>query len=164
MERGRYPSVPFVVVAQYLSVTGLELSARAYPVGGGLRDIAQIRLVDRLRTQTSAEIRWQTEVPMPIAGDLRAWDVVLHIGSVTVGVDAETRLRDFQAIDRRLALKTRDSGVDHAILLVASTRSNRGALRELGGAIRNNYPMSSADALAALKAGRSPNGNAIILL
>jgi transcriptional regulator with XRE-family HTH domain len=164
MERGRYTTVPFVVVAQYLSVAGLELSARAYPIGGGLRDIAQVRLVDRLRAHTSAEIRWQTEAPMPIAGDLRAWDAVLHIGPLSVGVDAETRLRDFQAIDRRLALKTRDSGVDHAILLVAATRANRGVLRELGGAIWNNYPISSADALAALKAGRSPQGNAIILL
>ena len=34
------------------------------------------------------------------------------------GVEAETRLRDLQALDRRLALKERDGGMDRLILLV----------------------------------------------
>ena len=164
MERGKYANVPFVVIAQFLSVTGLELSARAYPAGGGLRDLAQIRLIDRLRSHASPEIRWRTEVPIRIAGDLRAWDAVLRIGAVAVGVDAETRLRDFQAVDRRVMLKTRDSDVTFAILLVAATRTNRVILREAGGLTRLNYPISSSNALAALKAGRSPGGNSIVML
>jgi len=164
MERGKYGSVPFVVVAKFLSVTGLELAARAYPVGGGLRDVAQVRLIDRLRARVSPEVRWQTEVPIPIAGDLRAWDAVLRIGSVSIGVDAETRLRDFQEIDRRLMLKTRDSGVDLAILLIAASRTNRLTLREVGGVAKINYPVSSSEALASLAAGKSPAGNAIVML
>jgi transcriptional regulator with XRE-family HTH domain len=164
MERGKYANVPFVIVAQFLSVTGLELSARAYPVGGGLRDVAQIRLLDRLRARVSREIRWQTEVPIPIQGDLRAWDAVLRIGSVSIGVDAETRLRDFQAVDRRLMLKARDSGIARVILLVSATRSNRAILREAGGLARVNYPISSSESMARLESGRDPGGNAIVLL
>jgi len=164
MERAKYGNVPFVVVAQFLSVTGLELAARAYPVGGGLRDVAQVRLLDRLRAHASPEIRWQTEVPIPVAGDLRAWDAVLRIGSVSIGVDAETRLRDFQAVDRRLMLKTRDSGVDLAVLLIAASRTNRSMLREAGGIAKINYPISSSEALAPLRAGKNPGGNAIVML
>jgi len=33
------------------------------------------------------------------------------VGPVSIGIDAETRLRDFQAVDRRLMLKARDSGI-----------------------------------------------------
>jgi len=33
------------------------------------------------------------------------------VGLVSIGIDAETRLRDFQAVDRRLMLKARDSGI-----------------------------------------------------
>jgi hypothetical protein len=103
-------------------------------------------------------------VPIPIAGDLRAWDAVLRIGSVSIGVDAETRLRDFQAVDRRLMLKARDSGVTASILLVSASRTNRSILREVDGIARINYPISSSDALACLEAGTSPDGNAIVLL
>lgn len=164
MERGRYANVPFVVIAQFLSVTGLELSARAFPVGGGLRDVAQIQLLDRLRAHASPNIHWQTEVPIPIRGDLRAWDAVLRIGAVAVGVEAETRLRDFQAVDRRTMLKARDSGMAFTILLIAATRTNRVILREAGGLASINYPISSSDALASLQAGRDPGGNSIVLL
>jgi hypothetical protein len=164
LERGKYANVPFVIVAQFLSVTGLELSARAYPVGGGLRDVAQIRLLDRLRARASPEIRWQTEVPIPIQGDLRAWDAVLRVGSISIGVDAETRLRDFQAVDRRLMLKARDSGIDCVILLVSATGTNRAILREAGGFARINHPISSSDTMGCLESGRDPGGNAIVLL
>jgi hypothetical protein len=164
MERGKYANVSFVAVAQFLSVTGLELSARAYPVGGGLRDSAQIRLLERFRETVSPDIRWQTEVPIPIQGDLRAWDAVMRVGSSRIGVDAETRLRDFQSVDRRVMLKVRDSGVDLAILLLLSSRTNRTVLRDLGASASINYPVSSADARAALVAGRSPIGNAIVLM
>lgn len=164
MERGKFVNVPFVVVAQFLSVTGLELSARAYPVGGGLRDAAQIQLLERFRSRLSPAIQCRTEVPIPIAGDLRAWDAVLYVGSVAIGVEAETRLRDFQAVDRRLMLKARDSAIESTILLVSGTRSNRAILRDAGSMLRANYPISSLDALASLEVGRRPLGSAIVIL
>jgi transcriptional regulator with XRE-family HTH domain len=164
MERGKYPNIPFVLVAQFLSVVGLELAGRAYPVGGGLRDIAQVQLLDRLRARTSDDFTWQTEAPIPIPGDLRAWDAVIRTRSIAIGVDAETRLRDFQSVDRRMTLKARDSGVDSMILLLSDTRTNRGILRDIRLIAAVNYPIPSRMALAALEAGRQPAGNAIVLL
>lgn len=89
LERGAYPKVPFVVVAEYLSVVGLELSARAFPVGGGVRDEAQIRLLERFRGLVSVEFGWRTEVPIPIRRDLRAWDA----GLVRDGCESGSRPR-----------------------------------------------------------------------
>jgi len=164
IERGLYPDTPFVVVAQMLAAVGLQLAARAYPVEGGLRDEGQSRLIGRLHVRIPPGIAWRTEVPIGGAGDLRAWDVLIGVAGCRIGVDAETRLRDFQAVDRRIALKKRDSGVARAILLVADTRHNRDALRSLGEAARANYPVSPRTALTALAVGRDPGGDAILVL
>ena len=101
---------------------------------------------------------------MPIHGDLRAWDAALVAPTFTIGVDAETRLRDIQAVDRRVALKLRDSGFDRAIILVAATRSNRQVLREFGSSLEADYPITSAAALLALATGDDPGGNSLIVL
>jgi transcriptional regulator with XRE-family HTH domain len=164
IERGEFKTVPFVVVAQVLATVGLDLSARAYPVEGQLRDAGQVRLLARLRPRIAPMIGWRTEARIGGPGDLRAWDVELNVGGLRIGVDAETRLRDFQAVDRRVMLKARDSGVDRVILLVADTRHNREALRALGIVALGNYPVTSAAALAALAAGRDLGGNAIVSL
>lgn len=164
IERGRYQEVSFVVLAQLFDVVGLRLSARAYPSGGGMRDAGQLRLLDRLRSRASTRFRWRTEVPMPIPGDLRAWDAALIEEGLDIGIDAETRLRDIQAVDRRVMLKLRDSGFDRAIILVAATRTNRLVLRDAGPGLSANYPVPSATAIRALAAGRDPGGNAIVVL
>lgn len=164
LERGGYPEVPFVVVAQVLGAVGLELSARAYPVGGGLRDVAQVKLLQRFRLRISGEFSLRTEVPMPIQGDLRAWDAAVVRPSLRIGVDAETRLRDIQAVDRRVMLKLRDSGFDRAIILVAATRTNRQAIHDSVDALAANYPVPSATALRALAAGVDPGGNSVVIL
>ena len=153
-----------MTAAQLLAAVGLELSARAYPGGGGIRDAAQLKLLGRFRPRVSGEFTWQTEVGMPIQGDLRAWDVALSGGSIRIGIDAETRLRDIQAVDRRVMLKLRDSGFDRAIVLVAATRANRLALREVGSSLHGNYPVSARAALLALSAGVDPGGNSLIML
>lgn len=147
-----------------LGAVGLELSARAYPVGGGIHDAAQVGLLERLRVRISPRFRWRTEVAMPIEGDLRAWDAGIVAPDLKIGVDAETRLRDVQAVDRRVMLKLRDSGFDRAIVLVSATRSNRVTLREFGVSLRANYPIASVTALRALAAGDDPGGNSVIVL
>lgn len=101
---------------------------------------------------------------MPIAGDLRAWDCVLSGRASTIGVEAETRIRDFQALDRRVMLKLRDSGLRRAVILLPATRANRATLRALGPSAKANYPVPSRDALDALRRGLDPGGNSIIVL
>ncbi len=164
IERGGHRDVPFVLVARLLGVVGLEMSARAYPAGGGLRDVAQLALLDRFRARVGGSLAWRSEVPIPIEGDLRAWDAALVGRGLTIGVDAETRLRDIQAVDRRVMLKLRDSGFDRAVLLVASTRSNRTALHEAGAGLLANYPIATRPALRALAAGEDPGGNCLVVL
>lgn len=164
IERGEHPNVPLVTMAEILSVLGQELAARAYPAGGGLRDAAQVALLGRFRERVSSAFTWRTEVAMPIDGDLRAWDAALVAGRLRIGVDAETRLRDLQAVDRRVMLKLRDSGFDRAVLLLAGTRSNRRALHEAGDALLGNYPVPTRAAMAALATGSDPGGNCLVIL
>jgi transcriptional regulator with XRE-family HTH domain len=164
IERGEIRSVSVSNLARLLSVVGLELSARAYPTGAPLRDKAQVGLLARFRSQLPAAFSWQTEVPVGLPGDLRAWDAVLGLGSAKVGIEAETRLVDLQAVERRIALKCRDSAVGSAILLLANTRTNRLTTRTFGEALQGSFPVPGVDALRALRAGRLPDGNAVILI
>ncbi len=165
IERGTATGVSLHHLARILSVVGLDLTARAYPAGSPLRDAAHIALLGRLRSRIAPSLTWRTEVPLPNAGDLRAWDALITGPRVRVGVEAETRPRDLQALDRRLSLKQqRDGGVDHVLLLLADTRANRSFRREFGDALRVNHPVDGHVALAALAGGRDPGGSAVILL
>ena len=163
-ESGANRSLSIVDASRMLACVGLDLSVRGYPAGRGVRDEAQLELIERIRLVVASSWAWRTEVPIPIAGDPRAWDVVLRGPGGSIGVEAETRLRDIQAVDRRVMLKLRDSGLDRAIILVGATRTNRLVLRELGESVRANYPVSSRRALDALANGRDPGGNAIVVL
>ena len=79
-------------------------------------------------------------------------------------VEAETRLRDWQALERRLALKLRDGSVDGLILLVWNTRGNQAALRALGSNVHTTFPVPGRRALELLGAGVNPGGSTLIVL
>lgn len=164
IERGASPGVSLQHLARILSVVGLDLTARAYPAGSPLRDAGHVALLGRLRALIAPSLTWRTEVPLPKAGDPRAWDALIGGQRFRCGVEAEMRPRDLQALERRLSLKKRDGDVDHVLLLLADTRANRAFMREYGDALRVNYPVEGRGALAALAAGRDPGGSAVILL
>jgi transcriptional regulator with XRE-family HTH domain len=164
IERGLIRAVSVVQLARLLSVVGLDLSARAYPAGSSIRDQPQLSLLGRLQAEVPTSIRWSAEVLIGASGDLRAWDAVLAAGPDRIGVEAETRLVDLQAVQRRIALKCRDSGIPHAILLLSASRTNRAAVRAFEVSIRAAFPITSSDALQVLRAGRLPEGSAVILL
>ena len=164
IERGLIRTVSIVQLARLLSVVGLELGARAYPAGSPIRDRPQLLLLGRLRAEISDRIAWHAEVPIGPAVDLRAWDAVLSISGERIGIEAESRLVDLQAVQRRIALKCRASGVPKAILLLSATRTNRAALRAFEGSIHDSFPTPSGEALQALRAGHLPTASAVILL
>jgi transcriptional regulator with XRE-family HTH domain len=164
IERGIIRTVSVIQWSRLLSVVGLELAARAYPAGSPIRDRASLQLLTRLRVEIPAQIGWQSEVPIGPAGDLRAWDAVLRVHGDRIGVEAETRLVDLQAVTRRIALKCRDSGIPKAILLLSATRTNRAALRAFEGSIRDAFPTPGREALYALRAGHLPGSSAVVLL
>jgi transcriptional regulator with XRE-family HTH domain len=140
-ERARRFVLRFDEASRHAAVLGLRLSVKAYPQGAPLRDAGQLRLLERFRVQVHRSLHWRTEVPIGSLGDLRAWDVQLD-GPGSIGVDAEMRLRDIQAIQRRCETKWRDSGVDR-VLVVAATIHNRTVLREHSVALLSTFPATA---------------------
>ena len=98
------------------------------------------------------------------AGDLRAWDGMVGGADWRIGVEAETRVGDWQALERRISLKSRDGSVDGVILLVWATRGNLYSLRALGDAVRSRFPVQGNRALELLGAGANPGGSVLITL
>lgn len=165
IELGQAPRATVVELARLLAVVGLELSARAYPAGPPIKDAAHLRLMARFRARVAPSVAWRFEVPVGKTGDQRAWDAVMLVGAVEIGVEAETRPRDLQALQRRLALKLRDDpGISQVVLLLANTRSNRSLAREHGDALRADLPLAAQDLLTALAEGRDPGGSGMVLV
>jgi hypothetical protein len=100
---------------------------------------------------------------MPIPGDLRSADGVAATESFGAIVEAETRLDDVQAAERRLRSKQRDLGLPRAILLVADTRHNRQVMNEVPG-LRHGFPIDTRRCLAALSRGDDPGGDCLVIL
>ena len=165
IEHGHLASLAVTDLARLAAVLGLDLSLRLYPVGAPLRDAAHVALRARLIARVHRPLVCRTEVPVPIPGDLRAWDLVIVGGEGgRTGVEAETRLRDLQEFERRVELKRRDAPVDHFILLLADTRANRELARVHAAELGRWLPVSAREALAALGRGEHPPGDALVFL
>jgi transcriptional regulator with XRE-family HTH domain len=173
--RGRSGSVAIVRMAGLLGAVGLDLAARAYPGGPPIRDAAHLALLSRLRARLATTLAWRAEVPVvaspaPVASggreslDRRAWDAVIEGRDWRVGVEAETRLFDIQALERRVALKQRDGAVTAVILLVNDTANNRRILGLDGPALRDRFPGSARATLHHLAGGLPPAANTLLVL
>ena len=163
MERGLVQRITIDRLALVAAVLGIDLRIGLFPTGTPVRDAAHLVLISRLRSRVPTSLRWRAEVPVPMAGDLRSADVVIDGESVDAMVEAETRLDDLQAMERRVYLKQRDLGIRRVILLVADTRHNRAVL-EAHPELLDRFPISTRACLSALREGRDPGGNAIVLL
>lgn len=162
--RGLAPGLTIVQAAELLASAGLELSVRAFPTGRPLRDRAHLALLERLRIRLHPSLSWRLEIPVTGPPDLRAWDAVIAAANWRKPVEAETRLGDFQALERRVTLKQRDGHMEHVLLLVADTRHNRIALRSVAPSLDAQFPVPGRRALELLSAGIDPGGSAIVLL
>jgi transcriptional regulator with XRE-family HTH domain len=163
IERGSAPSVSVQVRARVCAAVGLDLSLRLFAGDDPVRDAGHLRLLERLRIRVHPKLRGRSEVPLPLPGDRPAWDATIRGEAFTLGVEAETRIRDAQAVMRNTNLKQRDGGLDHVLLLVADTRGNRAAVQHAADQL-HDYPITRRDALQALREGRDPGGNALIIL
>jgi transcriptional regulator with XRE-family HTH domain len=164
VERGRIENLTIQQAAFLMAVVGLRLQARGYPDGAPIRDAAHVRLLERFRLLLHASLRWATEVPLPIRGDLRAWDGMVSGDGWRLGVEAETRPRDLQAMKRRLLLKARDGEVDGVVLVLLNSAYNRQLIRADADGLAESFQVPGPRALELLRAGVRPNGNAIVLL
>jgi transcriptional regulator with XRE-family HTH domain len=163
-ERAEASAIDLIAAASLMRVLGQDLTMKWYPSGAALRDAAHVSLVQRFVGLLPDVIRAEIEAPIPGFGDMRAWDVELGIGSVRIGVAAETAVRDLQALIRREQLKARDSQVDRILLVVAGTHANRRVMRESSGLIKTTFPMESRAVLKALRAGVDPGTNGFLFL
>ena len=163
LESGAMNEGPVLDLARALAVIGLDLYVRAYPRDSALRDRAHVALLEKLRGQLGRGVRWMTEVPLPNSGDRRAWDALIIVSGVRIGVEAETRARDAQDLQRRLAQKRKDGGVDHVILLLADTRHHRAFLRAAGAGFRSAFPLDGRTIVSRLAVASDPGDSGIVL-
>jgi transcriptional regulator with XRE-family HTH domain len=162
-ERGDPGSLTIDLAARVAPAVGLQLAASLHPNGDSVRDRAQLALLARFRKRLHPSLAWRTEVPMPIPGDLRAADAVAGGEFGTILVEAETRLMDIQAVERKARLKQRDLGADRLILLVADTPHNRRVIA-LHPELREHLPIGARRCLAALGRAADPGADALVFL
>jgi transcriptional regulator with XRE-family HTH domain len=163
LELGQLRVVDLRRATRLFILLGHKVVVTAYPVGEPLRDAGHVRLLERFNARLSPDWRRFAEAVMPAPGDLRAWDELLR-GPVTIGVEAETRPGDLQAIGRSISGKQRDSGIDRVVLLVADTPTNRRLVQRHIGMLRQTFPLDTRTCLAALGAGRDPGADALVVL
>jgi transcriptional regulator with XRE-family HTH domain len=170
IERARHEAVTVIQLTKVGAVVGLDVRVRAYPGPDPIRDAAQMALLSRFRARLHPDLTFRTEVPLPIENDLRAWDGVVS-GLRSPGnlnpimpTEAETRIHDVQAQFRRIDLKARDAGLEHLIVVIADTASNRAAIQMASTALADRFSVSARRALAALGRGDHPGGSALIFL
>jgi transcriptional regulator with XRE-family HTH domain len=164
IERGLVRSLGVQKIAVLLAAVGLDLSMRTYPAGEPIRDAAHVALLARLRQEFHPSLRVLTEVPLPIPGDRRAWDLVSSGQGWRHGFEAETRPRDLQALLRRIALKIRDGEVDAASLVLLDSAHNRALVKANLTTLRERFPVPGPRALDALRQGLDPGQGSVILL
>lgn len=158
VERGESAGVSIVLIARLLNIVGLQLAARAFPGGSTLRDASHVALLKRLQAELPASVRFRTEVPLRGDRDGRAWDGRMDLTGGCVHVEAETRIRDLQALDRRIALKQRDDGVARVMLLVSDTRDEPSSGSRGRDAARHALPAPGEGRYARAPSRRMPPG------
>jgi len=164
-ERAELADVGIERLCRLSAAVGLAVAMRLYPDGDAVRDVAHISLLGRLRALLPPTVRWRTEVPIRGSSDLRAWDAVIDGTGCVDAVEAETRLGDIQAMQRRVMRKLRDDpSIEHVILLIADTRHDRRALESAREALRGDFPLDTRQALARLRQGVCPSANAVVIL
>ncbi|MDP9468156.1 MAG: hypothetical protein M3P32_05370 [Chloroflexota bacterium] len=136
---------------------------KLYPFGPPVRDAAHLRLLTDLVERISPAWRRTHEAPIPIDGDRRAWDLLLE-GPVAIGVEAETRLGDLQALERAIQLKRRDSGITRVLLVIRGSKRNRMLIREFLPMLRTAFPLGTAEVMRALHDGRDPGADGMVTL
>jgi transcriptional regulator with XRE-family HTH domain len=169
IEAGVAPHIDLDLLSRIASALGAELSIGVHPIGPPVRDKAHVALLERFAARLGPDVTWQTEVPIPLPGDLRSADGVVGIRATAPAwnleaiVEAETRLHDVQETERKLRAKQRDLGTPRAILLVADTRHNRRVIAAIPE-IQRQFPVGTRSCLAALKAGRDPGADCLVIL
>ncbi len=159
IETGRAPNLTIMELDRIAAVLGLSPSIRLYPGGPPVRDAAHAARLVSFLSDVLPPLTSRIEVPLPRRddrADARAWDVVLFGRQRRTAMELEMRLRDVQAMWRRVDLKRRDDPTEGFVLLVAGTRANRRVVAEFE-ALFNALPrLRRRDVRVRLLAGEHP--------
>lgn len=153
-----------VDIAAAASVLGLEFAAGLHQLGESIRDKGHQALIARFRAQLSGAFKVLAEVPLPMPGDRRSWDLLLRLPTQLIGVEAETRIRDMQRLVRHVHQRERDGGVDAIVVLLAATRTNRELVDVLRVALGPTYATSPRQLLWSLRSGQPLSGSGVVLI
>jgi transcriptional regulator with XRE-family HTH domain len=164
IERHQLRNVTARQLALACAAVGLDLGIRTFLAGDPVRDAPQLRLLARFHARLPPRSPWAVEVPMPVPGDLRALDGWTRLEDTAIGVEAETRLSDLQAVARKAMLKKRDARLDRIVLLIAESRANRAVLTLHREDLRATFPLDTRPVMAALSQGRPPAADGIVVL
>ena len=165
IERGTLELPTFDQLCRAARAVGLKPAFDLYPDGDPVHDRGQLALLERLEKVLAPPLRLRREVPIPLKGDLRAWDGRTSDGERVASIEGEARLGDMQELSRRIARKQRDdprAGV--VILVVNRTAHNRRVLAAHREALREQFPLDGAAILHALRNGRVPPSSGILML
>jgi transcriptional regulator with XRE-family HTH domain len=163
LEGGDSGAMTFDLVARVAEVVGLELAASLHPNGDPVRDRGHLALLARLEVRLPSSLKWRVEVAVPIAGDLRSGDAMVTVAPGDVLIEAETRIDDVQAVERKGAAKARDLGAIRLVLLVADTRHNRRVVQE-HPELKQRFPIDTRTCLVRFAKGLDPGGDALVIL
>lgn len=163
IERGQRASATHLELACFASVVGLHYSGRLFIGKSRLRDATQLETIASYRVfATRCGWTCRIEEPLPITGDLRAFDLMLRAGNVRVAHEFVSRIRDVQAQVRPLAHKQRDAGIGSLVLVLRDTVENRRAVHDAHDLLGDLFPLSSRAVLTAIRECRDPDGNGIV--
>lgn len=165
LESGTLTNITVIEASRIASVLGLDLAVRVFPGGNPLRDGAHAAHLHAVIGTVAAPLWSRLEVPLPLRNDFdrRAWDAMIFGAEKRTAVELEMRIRDGQAVERRLSLKRRNDPTEGFILLIADTRNNRRVLNENPGLFAGLPRLRLRKVLAALGSGRHP-GSGLVLV
>jgi hypothetical protein len=163
IEAGSIRTFSILELDRLAAVLGLEAGVRLYPGGVPVRDAAHAGKLRDLLRLVAAPLKYGIEVPLPVTDgsdrhgwERRAWDAVLFAGQKRTAIELEMRLRDVQAMRRRVDLKRRDDPTEWLLLLIADTRNNRHVLQEFAPLFEDLPRLRPSVVRSALRAGTHP--------
>ncbi len=160
----RLDSTSIVDVAAAAAVLGFKLSGGLHLSGSPVRDAGHQALIERFVRELSSAWRVAREVPLPLPGDRRSWDLLLRLERQRVGVEAETRIRDVQRLVRHIRERERDGGTDAIVLVLSDSRINRELVRELRAALGPEYATPPRQLMRKLRVGQPLPGSGVVLV
>ena len=165
LERDEIEAPNIADLGALAAVLGLALRLATYPQGQPLADRVQLPLLTAFRARLPMSLGWRTEVPLPAAGDLRAWDAVVAPPEGWTALEGISRLGAVDATIRRAKLKLRDDPrIERLVLVILDTNRNRAALATAAPIVRDDFPRDTRAVIAALSSGHAPPANGIVLL